>query len=84
MPAGVEVKLEPEDEEFEEELMTTGLQLAGGELAHMCLVVSHLVRVSGGKSPGLHWQRAGPHLSGGKSSGPHVSGGKSSGTCVWW
>ena len=52
MPAGVEVKLEQEDEEFEEELMTTGLQLAGGELAHMCLVVSHLVHVSGGKSSG--------------------------------
>ena len=40
MPSGLDVKQEPQDEEFEEELMTTSLQHAGKELAHMCLVVS--------------------------------------------
>lgn len=41
VPAEVNMKQEPQDEEFEEQLMTSSLQLAGKELAHMCLVVSH-------------------------------------------
>ena len=41
VPAEINMKQEPQDEEFEEQLMTSSLQLAGKELAHMCLVVSH-------------------------------------------